>query len=148
MTEDYGGMIPMALARVRLNAGDVRGAQQALPAHFPQNRVDHWIDERWWLYEKYELYGELMCAANRHDIGLVHLLRAERALSPNTSPNSPLLARLRAVAGNCALASGNRKQAEEFAAQAKRAFQAQPRVSPYFKEPLKRLEQQLGTKSI
>jgi hypothetical protein len=89
-----------------------------------------------------------MCAANRHDIGFVHLLKAEHALSPHTSPNSPVLARLRAVAGICALASGNRKQAEEFAAQAKRSFRAQPRVSPYFKEPLRRLEQQLGLKAI
>ncbi len=148
MATDYGAIVPMALARVRLTAGDVRGAQQALPARFTQNGVDYPIEDEWWHYEAYELYGDLMCTANRHDIGLVHLLRAERALSPNTSPNSPLLARLRAVAGNCALASGNRKQAEEFAAKAKRAFTAQPRVSPYYKEPLKRLEQQLGTKTI
>ena len=149
MAEDYRSVVPMALARVRLAAGDVRGAQQALPAaRFTQNGVDYPIEDKWWHYEAYELYGELMCAANRHDIGLVHLLRAERAFSPHTSPNSPLLARLRAVAGNCALASGKRKQAEEFAAQAKRAFTAQPRVSPYFKEPLKRLEQQLGTNAI
>jgi eukaryotic-like serine/threonine-protein kinase len=148
MAEDYRSMVPVALARVRLNAGDLRGARQALPARFTQNGVDFPLEDRWWHYEHYELYGELMCAANRHDIGLFHLLRAEEALSPHTSPTSPLLARLRAVAGNCALASGNRKKAEEFAAQAKRAFTAQPRVSPYFKEPLKRLEQQLGTKSI
>ena len=148
MAEDYRSVIPMALARVRLAAGDVRGAQQTLPARFTQNGVDYPIEERWWHYEAFELYGELMCTSNRHDIGLVHLLKAEHALSPHTSPNSPLLARLRAVAGVCAIASGNRKQAEEFAAQAKRAFTAQPRVSPYFIEPLKRLEQQLGTKSI
>jgi hypothetical protein len=48
----------------------------------------------------------------------------------------------------CALSLGNRKQAAELAAQAERAFIAQPRVSPYFKEPLKRLEQQLGSKAI
>ena len=148
MAEDYPSVVPMALARVRLAAGDVRGAQQALPAPFTQNGVDYPIEDRWWHYDAFQLYGELMCTASRHEIGLVHLLKAEHALSPHTSPNSPLLARLRAVTGLCALALGNRKQAEEFAAQAKRAFTAQPRVSPYFKEPLKRLEQQLGTKSI
>jgi hypothetical protein len=64
------------------------------------------------------------------------------------SPNHPWVARARAVAGLCALALGNRKEAETFASEARRAFVAQPNVSPYFKEPLKRLDKQLGVKAI
>jgi len=36
--------------------------------------------------------------------------------------------------------------AEELASQSRQAFVANPNVSPYFKEPLKRLEEQLGRK--
>jgi hypothetical protein len=72
----------------------------------------------------------------------------EDILSRHASSNSPILARLRAVTGLCALSLGNRKQAEAYAEQARRAFTAQPRVSPYYKEPLRRLEQKLGTKAI
>jgi hypothetical protein len=53
---------------------------------------------------------------------------------------------LRAVAGLCALSLGDRKRAEEFANEARRAFDAQPNVSPYFKESLTLLEKQLNPK--
>ena len=88
-----------------------------------------------------------MCGERQPIAGLPHLLTASEVLSPGRSPSSPHVARIHAVAGLCALSLGNRKQAEDLAALARRAFIAQPRVSPYFKEPLKRLEQQLGTKS-
>ena len=61
------------------------------------------------------------------------------------SPNAPQLARLRAIAGLCALAIGERKRAEEMAALSRRTFEAQPGVSPYFKKPLAQLEEQLAT---
>ena len=147
-TADYRSVVPLALARVRLDAGDIRGAQQALPDRFTQNGVDYPIQDKWKYYDAYAVYGEIMCAANRQASVWRICSKLEEALGQHASPNSPVLARLRAVAGLCALASGNRKQAEKFAAQAKHAFVAQPRVSPYYKEPLKRLEKQLGTKSI
>jgi hypothetical protein len=55
---------------------------------------------------------------------------------------------MRAVIGLCALSTGNRKLAEQMGTQARSAFQEQPRVSPYFKEPLQRLDARLGTKTI
>jgi tetratricopeptide (TPR) repeat protein len=145
---DYASLVPEALARVRLTAGNIRGAEHVFPASSvaAANNYPHKANAL--VIEKKTLYGELKCAMDQPSIGLPHLLSAEDALSRSASPHSPELARLRAVAGSCALALGRRKQAEEFAAQAKLAFTAQPRVSPYFKEPLKRLEQQLGLKSI
>ena len=92
----------------------------------------------------YQTRGEIRCASGDHTSGLVDLARSIRSQSAVNSPNHPWVARARAVAGLCALALGNRKEAETFASEARRAFVAQPRVSPYFKEPLKRLEKQLG----
>ena len=105
-------------------------------------------DEDWDRERVLQDRGELRCASGDHTSGLVDLTRSIRSQSAVSSPNHPWVARARAVAGLCALALGNRKEAEAFASEARRAFVAQPRVSPYFEEPLKRLEQQLGSKAI
>jgi hypothetical protein len=55
---------------------------------------------------------------------------------------------MRAVIGLCALSIGDRKRAELMAAQARSAFQAQPRVSAYYKKSLQQLEARLGVKAI
>ncbi len=147
-TSNYSDVIPDALARVRLDAHDIRGAMKALPASsIPTGKIDPTNTNSFYI-DSWAFHGELACAAGQRVVGLSHLVMAEEALSRQISPNSPELARVRAVTGLCALSLGNRKQAEELASQARRAFIAQPRVSPYFKEPLGRLERQLGTKSI
>jgi hypothetical protein len=43
------------------------------------------------------------------------------------------------------LQAGQRSRAESLAAQARQAFAVQPDVSPYFKAPLKELDQRLGS---
>lgn len=147
-TNSHEMFIPETLARVRLDAGDLRGAQQALESNPNPNWNRPPREDTWAYFGHYELEGELMCELGQPSAGLAHLLRVENILDRHASPNSPVLARLRAVISLCALSLGNRKQAEYFAEQARRAFVAQPRVSPYYKEPLKRLEQKLGTKAI
>jgi hypothetical protein len=139
----YSRLLSETLAQIRLQAGDVQGARKALPTTLPEPSDTYGM----W-FEAYQVHGEVWCAAGESSRGLALLITAEQALSRVSSPNSPALARLRAAAGLCALAAGNRRQAEEFATQAKRAFQAQPRVSPYFKQALVRLERQLGAKPI
>jgi tetratricopeptide (TPR) repeat protein len=138
----YPQLIRQTLARVRLDAGDIRRAQEAFPAKEPAR--EDWIENG----SYYQVRGEIRCASGDRSGGLADLTRSIRSQSEVSSPNHPWVARARAVAGLCALALGNRKEAEAFASEAKRAFVAQPRVSPYFKEPLKRLEQQLGSKAI
>jgi hypothetical protein len=91
---------------------------------------------------------EFRCAEGDAAGGLAELVAAEAALGAQVSINAPELARLQAVIGLCAPLASKREQAEEFASRARRAFAAQPRVSPYYLLPLKRLEQQLRTKSI
>jgi tetratricopeptide (TPR) repeat protein len=147
-TSNYSDVIPDALARVRLDAQDIRGALQVLPASsIPAGKIDPTNTSSFYI-DSWAFHGELACAAGQRVVGLSHLVMAEEALSRHISPNSPELARVRAVTGLCALSLGDRKRAEELASQARRAFVAQPRVGPYFKEPLGRLERQLGTKSI
>ncbi|MBS1213097.1 MAG: hypothetical protein H6R26_1714, partial [Proteobacteria bacterium] len=135
----YSRLLANTLAMVRLQAGDVQGARKALPTVLPAPSDTYGM----W-FEAFEVHGEVLCATGEPVRGLENLLTAEEALSRVTSPNSPSLARLRAAAGLCTLLLGNRRQAMEFAAQARRAFQAQSRVSPYFKRTLLRLERQLG----
>ena len=138
---EYGRLIPQTRTRVRLDAGDIKGARQSLPATDPP-REDPWDTSSY-----YQLRGEIACASGDLTAGLADLTRSLKSQSVFHGPNHPSLARLRAVAGLCAMANGDRKQAEEFASEAQRAFIAQPNVSPYFKEPLSRLERQLRPKS-
>ena len=50
-----------------------------------------------------------MCASGQQEIGLEYLHLAEEFFVRFRSPNAPQLARLRAIAGLCALAIGERK---------------------------------------
>ena len=135
----YSRVIPQTLALVRLNAGNIGGAQQVLPATEPPH--EDFPDNG----SYYQVRGEIRCTAGDHIRGLADLTRSIRSQSEVSSPNHPWVARARAVAGLCALALGNTKEAEAFASEARRAFVAQPNVSPYFKKPLAQLEEQLAT---
>jgi hypothetical protein len=84
--------------------------------------------------------GEALCALGRLAEGLSALDAYLAAEAPRHSPNSPIIARTRAVQGNCALAAGDRARAIELAAQAREALQRQPAVSAYFRQSLERLE--------
>jgi len=132
---------PEALTRVRLDAGDFRAALKSLPTTEPgkEDTEDS--------FSRFQLRGETRCGIGDAEAGLVDLKRSIKSQSEFASENHPWIARLRAVAGLCALSLGQRRQAEEFAVQARNAFAAQPDVSPYFKEPLIRLERQLRSKS-
>jgi hypothetical protein len=66
------------------------------------------------------------------------------AEGPRRSPASPFIARTRAVQGLCALALGDVRTAAGLAAQSRHALQAQATVSPWFRQPLARLEGALG----
>jgi hypothetical protein len=123
-----------------LAGGNISGALQALP------RVSDTIEDNH-PYSKH-LHGEILCASGDPTHGLELMLGSIAIVSRSVGQNHPDLAKMRADAGLCALSIGARPRAEEMADLARRAFQAQPNVSPWFKEPLKRLEKQLGIKSI
>jgi eukaryotic-like serine/threonine-protein kinase len=90
------------------------------------------------------LRGEVLCAAGQHRQGLPHLLASIEAVEPVLHASSPGLARLRAVAGRCALQAGDRSKAVELAGKARAAFDQQPLVSAWYKAPLDGLERALS----
>jgi eukaryotic-like serine/threonine-protein kinase len=89
------------------------------------------------------LYGEVACATGRPGEGLP-LLVDSIMQDIGSYENDPATARVRAVAGLCALALGDRKAAHNFAQLSRSAFATQPEVSPYFKAPLSKLERALA----
>ena len=92
-----------------------------------------------------DLLGEVLCATGQSRRGLEVLQKRLIASEANDDyPYAPWRARLRAVAGLCGAAIGDRALATRYAAQARAAFIAQPDVSPYYKAPLSKLERALG----
>jgi tetratricopeptide (TPR) repeat protein len=140
----YSDVIPEIRSRIRMDAGDVEGARALLPE--TDKHVGDTESAVRALNEFYELRGEIRCASGERVSGLMDLRRSIDLQLKYSSPSHPFLARTRAIAGLCSLAHGDRKIAEAFAGASRQAFIAQPNVSPYFKEPLKRLEKQLGRK--
>ena len=72
--------IPQTLARVRLSAGDLKGAQQVLPPTTPPTENE----DPAWAY--YPLRGEIACASGKHETGLADLTRIA-CLSKHRSPS-------------------------------------------------------------
>jgi serine/threonine-protein kinase len=140
----HSDVIPEARSRVRMDAGDVEGARALLPE--TDKRVAYTTNAVIALDGFDELRGEIRCASGERVAGLFDLRRSIGSQLVFSGPNHPRLARTRAIAGLCELAQGNRAAAEELASESRQAFAAHLNVSPYFKEPLKRLEQHLGRK--
>jgi len=91
--------------------------------------------------------GEALCAAGRSSEGLGALAKYVARESAWRSPASPFLARARAVQGLCALAAGDGQQAKALARQSRSSLPPGLAVSPYFKQPLEKLEGALGKAS-
>ncbi|HTT10700.1 MAG TPA: ECF-type sigma factor [Burkholderiaceae bacterium] len=87
-------------------------------------------------------FGRTLCHLGRIAAGAEALERSV-ALYAKQHETSPFLAEVRAQLGLCLLSAGRRGRAAELASLARKAFDAQPAVSPNFKEPLLELERQL-----
>ena len=132
----------VARARVLADAGRYEAAWQLVRERPASDAVPNGMD----LDSPKQLHAELLCARGQHTEGRA-LFEADLAiLAKDQYPHAPLLARLRAHAGLCALGAGDRKAALLMARQARESFTAQPVVSAYFKLPLQRLEAALGLK--
>ena len=164
-----GGDEPVATlrlvqAQLRLEQGDAQGAQAALalvpkpmpkptplpmpmpkPVASAESARDAQPDTA--LADQALVRGRVLCALGDSAQGLdLQRLRID-SLAASLYAASPDLAHARALAGLCALQAGKRSDATELAAQAQAAFEQQPDVSPYFKQPLRVLQQRLGPKS-
>lgn len=130
--------IAWGFARLRLQRGDAEGA---LATMHDLEDGDDWSEP----YSLVALRAEALCGAGRATEGLPMMRDAIAARAGCADANDPTLARHRAVAGLCALAIGDRRHAEAMACESRAGFTAQPGVSPWFKEPLARLESALQT---
>lgn len=90
------------------------------------------------------LEAEIQCAAHRPDQGLPNLRALIQARAVRADWRDPMLARYRAVAGLCALDAGHRGEARQWLDQAREALTAQPRVSAYYHQAVKRLQARIA----
>jgi serine/threonine-protein kinase len=136
----YARFLEWERAAVLLDRGDFAQALRRLQATAPS--ADEY-DEDIRIFQSQ--VGEALCA-NGQASGLDLILRvqAHDAARRLKHPNSPDGARMLAVAGSCALKAGRRDEALQLSSQARATFTAQPGVSPYFKQPLYKLERALG----
>ena len=144
-----GGDEPVATlrlvqAQLRLEQGDAEGAQAAL-ALLPQPVPDaaREVEPNAALADQALVRGRTLCALGQSAQGLDMQRQRIDNLAVSLYAHSPDLAHARALAGLCALQAGKRSDATELAAQAQVAFDLQPDVSPYFKQPLRVLQQRL-----
>ena len=126
-------IIPRARAAVELDRGHPQAAWSLLP---PEN-TDQFFSMT---FENTFLRGEILCGIGRQKEGLERMSKALEATNGVIYEFHPALARAHAVMALCALAIGQRARAISLEAQARHAFDVQPRVSSYFKAPLLKLE--------
>lgn len=137
----YATLLPWHRVRLRMEQGDVPAAL-ALAAALGRGEEDATDTD---FLSPMAIHAELACASGRAAMGLAQLeAMLERRVVEVDETVDPTVARLRAVAGLCQLALGRRDRARTLATQAGRAFEAQPAVSPWFKEPLLRLQRRLA----
>lgn len=138
--EGYARVLPALRARLQLEGGDALSALKAMPALDPNG-----TDEQS-TFPEYALQGEIECALGRTTEGGATLQRAIDNVVSRVGDQDAGLARMRSVAGLCALAAGRRGLAAELAAAARTALDAHERLSPWFGRPLAELERRLTSR--
>lgn len=133
---DHGGVLAWVRAQLLLDLGRVREAAAAIADRPPP--TDMLLPPE--LLTAEAVAAQIDCVQGRAARGRERLLVEAEILSQDRSPAAPRPAWLRAQAGLCALATGDRVGARALAAQARAVFSAQPMVAGYFKTPLQKLE--------
>ncbi len=97
-----------------------------------------------WASSTETLRSEIYCATGRSSEGLVLIRRVIDAQVKHTGyAGDPDVARVRAIAGLCALTLGDRREARRMSQLAHAAFELEPAVSPFFRAPLVELDARL-----
>ena len=125
----------IALARIRLDQGDPSGALALLPE----------IELRGpYSFTRYRMVqGAALCELGRAVAGLASLEAFLSDVTAQWYEYDPDIARVRGVAGLCALKAGKRKRAVELADLAHEALMHEPKVASYFRMPSERLDRTL-----
>jgi eukaryotic-like serine/threonine-protein kinase len=133
----YANMLQEQQVRILLARGEFSAAALAMPAPYGLQPSE---DRSETTTTPFALRGEVLCATQRESEGLPFIQASLNELETAVSPHAPGLARLRAVAGLCALALGDTAQALRWARQSRAAFVQQPQVSRWYRLPLEKLE--------
>lgn len=129
--------IQLAGAHLALARGEAAQALQLLPAEDPKS--DDLV-----MQDRRLLRGAALCLSRQPAQGLPLMLAQLERSSSELSPLHPGLADWRAKAGLCALAAGQKLQAQSLLSQASEALQGQQGLSPYYAQSLAQLQQALG----
>lgn len=130
----------IALARIRLQEGDPSGALELLP------KVEMLGPYRFTDYRSVQ--GQALCELGRSVAGLALLEAHLSDVAEQWYEYDPDIARVRGVAGLCALKAGKRKRAMELADLAHEAFLNEPKVAAYFRRPSELLARALQSRRI
>jgi eukaryotic-like serine/threonine-protein kinase len=122
------------LARVKYERGDPRAGLALLPED--EAGAEGWVG---W---QNQVRGEILCGVGRRTEGLDLIEKALKTFVGNYEHDANW-ARLRAVAGLCALDNGQRERAAIFARLARVSLDVNSAVSPYYTRALVELEQRL-----
>ena len=128
-------------ARIHLQEGQPAAALAVMPTPYGLAPAEDLSEPT---LAPHALRGEVLCAAGQAAQGLPYLLASTQALEAVLVPEAPALARLRAQAGRCALALGDRAAAQRLADLARAAWASTALVSPWYRRPLTALEAELG----
>jgi len=137
-SEGYEYILALELAAVKLARGEPGEALKLMPPESTDLKSSIFFP-----YDQMLLRGEILCALGRHEEGLPKLKSAVELHEALVAPQDPRLAHARSVQGLCALRGGQEGLAHELEVLSREAFEAQPDVSPYFKVPLKVLQDRL-----
>jgi tetratricopeptide (TPR) repeat protein len=135
----FNQLIVNARAGVALDRGEPQMALALLP-----DSAEGDLNEGVYPTSVQVMRGVALCETGRPHSGLQLLQTQDIRYAHTQHPTSPTLAYVRSQAGLCALKFDEKRLATKLARQAREAFVAQPKVSPYYKAPLKRLEEGLG----
>jgi serine/threonine protein kinase len=133
---DTMGLIFPPLIRLRLEAGDIKGALELTQSLDPARHTQMWIRGVW------AIRAKALCLAGRAEEGLAMFQRWQPP-SRDWYDANPSQAAARAETGLCALRAGHRSLARELSALASAAIAKQPGVAEGFKLPVRELEQKL-----
>ena len=92
--------------------------------------------------------GQALCELGRSLAGLALLEAHLSDVTEQWYEYDPDIARVRGVAGLCALKAGKRKRAMELADLAHEAFLNEPKVAAYFRRPSEVLDRALQSRRI
>ena len=133
----FSKLLPAIVAMSHFNEGDAAGALDRFPSRDDDDADGYSV------FSFQASRGAALCSVGKGSLGLPLLQASMQSIALREGDLHPGLARLRALAGLCALGLGDAQQAQRLARAARATFTAQSDVAGYFEAPLIQLETRL-----